>query len=188
MPMYFVQHGKAVAKEIDPDRPLSEAGRLEVERVGACLRHMGLTFRGVYHSGKTRARQTAEILTSELGLDYISEVTGMNPNDDVVEFSEGLQNSAMYVGHLPHLGKLVSYLVTGNEAADVVAFSNGGVVCVDRADGVCRIDWMVTPEVCCGRSWMTRRGAVFGYFSSSYVSINEYEYCRPSPAPHPLQQ
>ena len=33
MAMYFVQHGKAVPKEIDSDRPLSEEGRAEVERV-----------------------------------------------------------------------------------------------------------------------------------------------------------
>ena len=148
MPMYFVQHGKAVAKEVDLDRPLSEEGRREVERVGACLRHMGLTLRGVCHSGKTRARQTAEILTTEVGLDYASELAGMKPNDDVVSFAHGLKDNVMYVGHLPHMEKLVSYLVAGEESAGIVAFSNGGVVCVERDAAGYRIGWMVTPSTC----------------------------------------
>lgn len=150
MPMYFVQHGKAVAKEVDPDRPLSDEGRIEVERVGACLRHMGLTLRGVCHSGKTRARQTAAILTTEVGLDYLSELEGMGPNDDVVQFAERLKDDFMYVGHLPHMGKLVSYLVAGNEDAGVVSFSNGGVVCLGNGEEGCQIEWIVIPSMCDG--------------------------------------
>lgn len=148
MPMYFVQHGKAVPKELDPDRPLSAEGRIEVEHVGACLRHMGLTLRGVCHSGKNRAQQTAEILATEVGLDYASEMEGMKPNDDVVDFSKGLQDQTMYVGHLPHMGKLVSYLVAGNEDAGVVSFSNGGVVCVEEDDNGYHIKWFLLPFLC----------------------------------------
>jgi len=148
MPMYFVQHGKAVAKEVDPDRPLSEGGRREVERVGACLRHMGLTPRGIYHSGKTRARQTAEILSTEVGLDHTSRLEGMNPNDDVVTFAEVLADDSMYVGHLPHMGKLVSYLIAGDEIAGVISFSNGGVVCVGRDEAGHHIEWFITPATC----------------------------------------
>lgn len=148
MPMYFVQHGKAVSKEVDPDRPLSEEGRREVERVGAGLRHMGLTLRGVYHSGKARAQQTAEILTTEVGLDYASKLAGMNPNDDVVQFSASLKDHSMYVGHLPHMGKLVSYLVSGDANAGVVAFSNGGVVCVDKDEAGYHIEWFLVPALC----------------------------------------
>ena len=148
MPMYFVQHGQAVEKEADPDRPLTDEGRREVERVGACLRHMGLTLRGVYHSGKTRARQTAEILTTEVGLDYAFALEGMKPNDDVVKFTEKLEDNCMYVGHLPHMAKLVSYLVAGDENSGVVAFTNGGVVCVGMDDTGHHIEWVLTPHMC----------------------------------------
>lgn len=148
MPIYFVQHGKAVGKEVDPARPLSEEGRREVERVGACLRHMGLTLRGIYHSGKTRARQTAEILSTEVGLDFSSELAGMKPNDDVEKFATVVADDSMYVGHLPHMGKLVSYLVAGDENAGVVSFSNGGVVCVGRDAAGYHVEWMITPVTC----------------------------------------
>jgi len=148
MAMYFVQHGKAVAKEVNPDRPLSEEGRREVERVGACLRHMGLTFRGIYHSGKTRARQTAEILSTEVGLDYTSELAGMKPNDDTATLAKVVADDSMYVGHLPHMGKLVSYLVAGDESAGVVSFSNGGVVCIAKDAAGYHVEWMMTPATC----------------------------------------
>lgn len=148
MPMYFVQHGKAVAKEVDPGRPLSEEGRREVELVGAFLRRMDVTLRHVCHSGKTRARQTAELLSAEIGLDCVSELDGMKPDDDVVEFAEGLEDNTMYVGHLPHMGRLVSYLVAGDEDADVVAFSSGGMVCVGKDETGYHIKWFVTPASC----------------------------------------
>jgi len=31
--LYLVQHGEAVPEEVDPTRPLSEAGKLDVERL-----------------------------------------------------------------------------------------------------------------------------------------------------------
>jgi len=148
MPMYFVQHGMAVAKEVDPDRPLSAEGRREVEQVGRCLRHMELTLRGIYHSGKTRARQTAEILSAEVGLDYASELDGMKPNDDVVMFAKAVADDSMYVGHLPHLDKLVSHLVADDENAGVVSYSNGGVVCVGKDEAGYHVAWYLTPAAC----------------------------------------
>ena len=33
MRLYLVQHGEAVAKEVDPDRPLSEHGREDIVRL-----------------------------------------------------------------------------------------------------------------------------------------------------------
>lgn len=148
MPMYFVQHGKAVAKEVDADRPLTEEGRKEVERVRDALRGMGLTAGKVCHSGKTRARQTAELLATAMSADCVTEIAGMKPNDDVAEFSKGLEDEVMYVGHLPHMGKLVSYLVTGDATAEVVAFTYSGVVCVGKDEDGYHIEWFLTPSSC----------------------------------------
>ena len=148
MPIYFVQHGKALSKEIDSDRPLSDEGRKAVERVAVHLRRTGVAVKRIYHSGKTRARQTAELFVKEIGFSRVVELPGMKPNDDVAEFAEGLEEDAMYVGHLPFMGKLVSYLTTGGEDTGVVAFSCGGVVCVGHDDVGYRIEWFVTPSMC----------------------------------------
>jgi phosphohistidine phosphatase len=149
MSIYFVQHGVAVPEEVDSNRPLSAEGRKEVERIAAHLRKVGLAVRKVCHSGKTRARETAQIYAEYLGDGTLSEVSGMSPNDDVTRFAAGLkEDDTMYVGHLPHLGKLVSYLVAGNENAGVVKFVNGGVVCVEKGSAGYQIVWSMIPSLC----------------------------------------
>jgi len=149
MPVYFVQHGLALPEQVDPNRPLSAEGRKEVERIAARLRKVGIVVKKVCHSGKTRAEETAQILAEHIGDGHISEVTGMGPNDNVIAFAAGLkEDSTMYVGHLPHLGKLVSYLVAGHEDANVVKFVNAGVVCVEKDSAGYHIEWYLKPSLC----------------------------------------
>lgn len=148
MPIYFVQHGLAVPESVDPNRPLSADGREEVERVAAHLRKAGVSVKRVCHSGKTRAKETAQILAEHLGDGNIDEVPGMNPNDNVIEFAAGLkEDNTMYVGHLPHLGKLVSYLVAGDDQAGAVKFVNGGVVCVEKDSSGYHMVWYLKPSM-----------------------------------------
>ena len=64
MRLYLVQHGEALPKQVDPERPLSERGRSDVARVADFLKGAGIRVTRVAHSGKTRARQTAELLAS----------------------------------------------------------------------------------------------------------------------------
>jgi phosphohistidine phosphatase len=149
--MYFVQHGLAVAKEIDPERPLSEAGRREVEHVADRLRMAGVAVKAIYHSGKPRAEQTAGLFAEQVGFGPIAERSGMKPNDRVADFADTLQEEIMYVGHLPHMGRLVSLLTAGDEEAGVVRFSNGGVVCVERDESGFHIAWYLTPAMCMER-------------------------------------
>ena len=149
MAIYFVQHGLALAKEVDPDRPLSADGRNEVMRISAYLREIGFTVKKIFHSGKTRARETARIFAEYTGDGLIYELPGMNPNDDVKKFAAGLsEDDAMYVGHLPHMERLVSYLVAGDENAGIVKFTNGGVVCVGKDGGGFHIEWYLRPSMC----------------------------------------
>lgn len=148
MSIYFVQHGKCVAKEVDPDRPLSDEGRKEVERVAARLHKAGTALGQICHSGKTRARQTAEIMAGQLGVDWIIECAGMKPNDDAAEFAARLEDNSMYVGHLPHLARLVSCLTADGEETEVVRFTNAGVVCVGRDDNGWYVEWYLTPSLC----------------------------------------
>lgn len=152
MPIYFVQHGLALPESVDPHRPLSEDGREEVESVAAHLRKTGVAVKKIYHSGKARAKETAQILSGQIGDGKLYELPGMSPNDDVGEFARGLtEDHVMYVGHLPHLGKLVSCLIAGDEHAGVVKFVNGGVVCVQKGSTGYHIEWYLKPSMCTGR-------------------------------------
>jgi phosphohistidine phosphatase len=54
----------------------------------------------------------------------------------------------MVVGHLPFMAKMVSYLVTGNEDSNIVAFKPGSVVCLQQdAEEHWQIQWMLRPDI-----------------------------------------
>ena len=63
------------------------------------------------------------------------EKQGLGPNDPFDWLAKELaqQNSdLMVVGHLPFLQSLASLLLTGSDAADLIHFQAGGVVCLER--------------------------------------------------------
>jgi phosphohistidine phosphatase len=152
MKVYLVRHGQAVSSEADPQRPLSEQGRADVEKIAKFIKWLDLSVEYVWHSGKLRAAQTAEILAETVKVEKDCSVCeGLRPNDDVSNIAgelEAYNTNLMIVGHLPFLGKLVSLLATGNEYANIVAFEAGGVACLNRSDpGQWQIEWIITPSI-----------------------------------------
>jgi phosphohistidine phosphatase len=151
MKVYLVRHGKALTKDVDPERSLSEEGRAELERVGRVLQGCGVEVHAFCHSVKTRARETAESMASWLNPSVIpQEKPGLAPLDDVHETVariQGTEGDLMIVGHLPHLARLTSALLGVPESVAVVAFKPGGVVCLEgSADGRWAIAWVLAPE------------------------------------------
>ena len=72
----------------------------------------------------------------------------MSPNDDVAAFAETPKgDEVMYSGCLPHIGKLVSYLVTQDTSSEVVKFDNATVVCLEKGLEQYYLEWFVMPEV-----------------------------------------
>jgi phosphohistidine phosphatase len=152
MKLYLVQHGDAVPKEVDPERPLSEQGRADVRGVAAFLARAGVRVSAIRHSGKKRAEQTAELLAAAVGGGArAARVSGIDPLDPVADFAQTADEwtqDTMVVGHLPFVGKLVSQLVVGDEAASTVSFRPGSVVCLEREpEGGWSVAWMIRPEL-----------------------------------------
>ena len=152
MAIYLVQHGKSLSKEVDPEKGLSEEGRKEVERVASAAKKYGLNVASIKHSGKKRARQTAEIFESFLNpRDGVREVSGLGPLDDVASVAETLDpgENIMFVGHLPFMGKLVSYLISGSAERPALKFQNGGIVCLEKdpESGAWVIKTMLMPDI-----------------------------------------
>jgi phosphohistidine phosphatase len=148
MKIYLIQHGVALPREKNPDRPLSTQGEAQVQRTGEYLRSRGITADMILHSKKIRAAQTAEIIAEALGCKQIKARDDMNPKDPVKKFSEEISASKMdivIVGHLPFLQKLGSRLLTGVEKNDFISFKNSGVLALDY-DEKWKIDWLVPPE------------------------------------------
>ncbi len=129
--IYLVQHGKSVSKEEDPDRPLSDIGSEEVEKIASGLKEYNISVNSIFHSNKLRAVQTANILQRYINASQgTKEIAGMNPNDDVRLFAANIYKveDAMYVGHLPFMEKLVSFLTTGDDSKGIFKFQNARVV------------------------------------------------------------
>lgn len=152
MKAYLIQHGKPVSKEENPDKPLSEEGKKDVTKMALLLRSCAPLPETIFHSGKTRAEQTAAIMASRLGPGVkIGKRGGLSPLDDVREIGEALaqeNRDTIIVGHLPHLARLASFLLVGDETHNLVRFQQGGILCLERAEGGdWSIGWMAVPEM-----------------------------------------
>lgn len=157
MEIYLIQHGQARPEEEDPSRPLSDEGKAAMERVAARALDLGLDPDRIYHSGKLRAKQTAEILARKLGaMDRVEAQKGLDPLDDVKPTVYWLERQAArgvralaIIGHLPFLDRLASLLIAGDEGTSVVAFQNAGLVKLipkTSREGYA-VQWILTPEL-----------------------------------------
>ena len=137
MHVYLVRHGEANGEDVDPERHLSGRGADEFRQIAAAaVSELGMRPARVLHSGKARARETAEIWSRLIDAD-MAEGDGLAPNDDPSIWATRLEaetDDVMLVGHLPHLERLVGLLVTGDADAAVAGFPAGGLVALERTD------------------------------------------------------
>ena len=152
MHLYLVQHGAAKSEAEDPHRGLTNEGRRDVERMAHSLAPLRLGLDRIEHSGKLRARQTAEILAAHLQpAEGTHEIAGLAPHDDVEPVGARLQQepkNLMIVGHLPHLSHLASRLLGFDRDRAVVRFQMAGVVRLDRDEaGQWAVCWVFPPEL-----------------------------------------
>ncbi len=154
MHLYLVQHGEATPEAEDPSRPLTERGREEVRRAAERAAALGIQVAEIRHSGKLRARQTAEILAERLSPPRgVREMEGLGPTDDpwlAHRAVESAREPVMLVGHLPHLGRLASALLTGDYRRDIIQFRMGAIVCLINVEGRWLLQWVLTPEIAGG--------------------------------------
>lgn len=155
MKLYLVQHGEAVSKQEDPERPLSAQGTQDVQAMATFLGGAGIKVVRVWHSGKQRAEQTAKILAKAvLSRGKPGAVAGLCPNDPVDEFAADVdvwEEDTLIAGHLPFMSRLVSLLVSGDADAEIVRYQPGSLVCLERVDAEqWVILWMIRPDMIAG--------------------------------------
>ena len=145
----MVQHGEALAEAADATRPLSDRGWDDVRKLAGFLAARGLAAR-VVHSGKLRARQTAEVLAAAMEAP-VEAIEGLDPGastDDLADRVSRWDEDTMVVGHLPFLDRFVSRACAGHARGDMIAYRPGSLVCLERGeDGAFRLAWMVRPEL-----------------------------------------
>ena len=152
MALYLVQHGKSLPKDVDPDQGLADEGIAETKRIAEVARGYQVNVSRIKHSGKKRARQTAEIFSDTLNpAGGVEAVSGLKPLDDVAAFAVSLDAAAntMLVGHLPFMERMTAYLVTGSADKPIFKFQNSGIVCLnkDPESGLWLIVWTLMPKI-----------------------------------------
>ncbi len=147
--LYLIQHAEAKPEDEDPLRGLSERGLRDIKKVASFIGKLNLQVDEIFHSGKLRAKQTAEVLADTLKV-KVSETDGLAPLDNPEIWKDRLKKtdeSLMLVGHLPHLGNLAAILLCDNKEKNIVSFKMACVLCLKRENNNWSINWMIMPEI-----------------------------------------
>ena len=138
-----------MAESENPERPLTDHGVDDVTRVARhTVETLGVRPTRVLHSGKTRARQTAEIWGGLVGIDA-EAADALAPNDDPTIWAERVGSEPvdlMLVGHLPHLARLTGLLLTGTMERTPVRFQQGGLVALEETGDGWEVSAVLPPE------------------------------------------
>ena len=138
MRLVLVHHADAVGPDVDPQRPLSLRGQIDVVRLAAAAAERGVKPAVIWHSGKLRSRQTAEAFWKACNpFAELKAVRGLQPSDGPWLFRDVLaeeDRDLLAVGHLPSLPRIVSLLTTGSGDEDP-AFALHGLIALTSATG-----------------------------------------------------
>ena len=129
--LLLVHHGDAVGPNVDTRRPLSARGRSGAEALALTAASQGIKPAVVWHSGKLRARETAEAFWRHCNAsaDFSAE-PGLQPDDPPSVMHDRLSGETrnlVIVGHMPHLARLMRLLVAGDVDAPIPFPPHGAV-------------------------------------------------------------
>jgi phosphohistidine phosphatase len=151
MEIYLVRHAEAADKADDPERNLTEQGRRDAAALAAALRPLRVQVSAIWHSGKPRARQTAEAMLAAIASPCVNLIQrcGLKPMSGVKRLARLLDEqdqNVMIVGHEPMLGRLAARLVTDRASTPLLSLDKPSAVCLQRDDfaGQWRVAWMIS--------------------------------------------
>ncbi len=140
MRIYLMQHGLAVPEQENPVRPLSPAGREQIEASARALAKLETHVELIVSSPKQRAVETARIVAGHLGYkpDSVLETETLLPKaapESAIAFLSRYKdrNTILVAGHLPSLARIASHLLTGGKGLDI-HFDNGGLCLIEIED------------------------------------------------------
>ena len=132
----IVQHGDAVSKEENPERPLSALGREQALNLSRFLSVIKWVPSRIIHSGKLRASETAEILGEGTGCTRIEVVEYLNPKDDPEQLARVFRESddpILVVGHMPFVNEFAKKICSV-DAEEFIDITNVSPIMITRKD------------------------------------------------------
>jgi phosphohistidine phosphatase len=136
----------------DSERPLTREGREKMRRAAAGLRRAVPTIDLLAASPYTRAMQTAELVAEAYGIGDIKKVDALVPDVPLQRFLVWIERRSAtkvvaIVGHEPHLGELVTWLMSGLPESRV-QMKKGGACLLEfegqPGAGVGVLQWLMT--------------------------------------------
>jgi phosphohistidine phosphatase len=135
--LYLIRHGLAAARgDAYPDdgkRPLTGRGVAGLRREARGLAALGVTLDQVLTSPLVRARQTAELMATDLGAAPVANVASLAPGgkyqdvlDDLARYAR--RTHVALVGHEPDISELARRLLGVRGA---MPFKKGAVCCIE---------------------------------------------------------
>jgi phosphohistidine phosphatase len=165
MQLLVIRHAIAQSREEfagddDTLRPLTDEGRRRMQRVAKGLRHLVRQLDVLGSSPLRRAIQTADIVAEEFAGVDIAAVRALEPESALPAFVTWLRTQrdaelVAVVGHEPHLGTLVTWLLTGLDEPRV-PLKKGGACLLEFSSlprkGGATLQWALTPALLRGAS------------------------------------
>jgi phosphohistidine phosphatase len=119
--LFLLHHADALDAQLDSKRPLSEEGRRHADQLARRAHDRGVKPDVIWHSGKLRARQTAEPLWRACNpLAEFSAVHGLQPDDPpewIKDVIDADPRHILLTGHMPHMARLLRLLVGDSSSA-----------------------------------------------------------------------
>jgi phosphohistidine phosphatase len=139
----------------DGERPLTKRGQKEMRKVAAGLRRQVKSLDVLAASPLVRAQQTAAIVAAEYGDIFVETAPALEPDRSMMSFAKWLATVkrarvVAIVGHEPHLGTLVTWLMTG--VSDSHLSLDKGGACLLEIEGKAAprsatLCWALTPDL-----------------------------------------
>lgn len=146
--IYLVHHADAVGPHVDPQRPLSIGGRTHVDGLAAQAAARGVKPAAIWHSGKLRARQTAEAFWRACNpAAEFAAIRGLQPTDPPTWVRDrliGETRDVMLVGHMPSLPD-IHHLLIGGEG-NSRPFPLHGFIALEPDGDAWRESWRLTAD------------------------------------------
>lgn len=143
----------AATGKSDDERPLTDEGRRKMIEAAKGLRELVPRIDVIAASPLVRAQQTAAIVAKAYRIADIETTPTLTPDAQPASFAKWAQahldhDVVAVVGHEPHLGMLVTWLLSGRADSHMVLKKGGA--CLVECDGApgpatCQLHWLHTP-------------------------------------------
>jgi len=155
MLLYLLRHGDTNQDPSlnDAERPLSDHGKQQAATVGKYLRTNGIHIDVVASSPLVRAKETADIVRSAVGIarheltEFLVPGTRKNQLFDLLNSMK--TSSVLLVGHEPHLSQTISILLSERDSLPI-EMKKCSLACLIASDpvrsGHALLQWLLTSE------------------------------------------